>query len=56
MHIPCEDRLQARLVAYPRLEASDRDFRRSFSVLATESIWEFAPKDILGYDRICKDM
>ena len=36
MHIPCEGSLQACLVAHPRLEASDRDFRRSFSVLATE--------------------
>ncbi len=36
MNIPCDGDLQARLVARPRLEASDRDFRRSFSVLATE--------------------
>ncbi len=35
-HIPCDGHLRARLVAHPRLEASDRDFRRSFSVLATE--------------------
>ena len=32
----CNGHLRARLVAQPRLEASDRDFRRSFSVLATE--------------------
>jgi hypothetical protein len=36
MHIPCDGHLRASLVAHPRLEASDRDFRRSFSVLATE--------------------
>ncbi len=34
MHIQCDGHLRARLVAHPRLEASDRDFRRSFSVLA----------------------
>ena len=36
MHIPCEGSLRACLVAHPRLEASDLDFRRSFSVFATE--------------------
>ncbi len=38
-HIPYEGHLQARLVAHPRLEASDLDFLRifsDFSVLATE--------------------
>jgi hypothetical protein len=36
MHILCEGHLRALLVAHPRLEASDLDFRRSLSVLATE--------------------
>ena len=36
MHIPWDGHLRARLVAQPRLEASDRDFRRSNSVFATE--------------------
>ena len=35
-HIPCESQVRAFLVAHPRLEASDRDFLRIFSVLATE--------------------
>ncbi len=37
MHIPCEGHFRAFLVAHPRLEASDRDFLRIFSVLATEA-------------------
>ena len=36
MHIPCGSHVLAFLVAHPRLEASDRDFRRIFSVLDTE--------------------
>ncbi len=36
MHMPCEGSFLSRLVAHPRLEASDRDFRQRFSVLATE--------------------
>ncbi len=35
-HIPYEGHLRAHLVAHPRLEASDRDFLRIFSVLATK--------------------
>ncbi len=35
-HIPYEGHLRARLVAHPRLEASDLEFLRIFSVLATE--------------------
>jgi hypothetical protein len=34
--IPCENHVLAFLVAHPRLEASDRDFPRIFSVLATD--------------------
>ncbi len=36
MHIPCKSHMQAFLVAHLHLEASDRDFLRIFSVLATE--------------------
>jgi hypothetical protein len=36
MHIPCEGHFLAFLVAHPRLEASDLDFLRIFSILATE--------------------
>ncbi len=36
MHIPCESHVLAFLFAHPRLEASDLDFLRIFSVLATE--------------------
>ena len=32
MHIPCGSHVRAFLVAHPRLEASDRDFLRIFSV------------------------
>ena len=35
-HIPCESQVRAFLVAHQRLEASDWDFLRIFSVLATE--------------------